>query len=108
MNISPRPLITVPSDGEDLGVQLPRLKNWQLANHDFIDHGLCLVYPSLDFFSNSVASKAECRAVCEGCSVRYECLEFSLVTEQEYGMWGGYDEKERKTMIKEMRKELAG
>lgn len=108
MLLSPRPLITVPNDGEDLGVQLPRLKNWQLADQTFVPFGVCALTPSLDFFSGAAAVKAECKALCGECPVVDDCLKFSIVTEQEFGIWGGLDEKERKPMIKEMRKELAG
>ena len=101
-----RELITVASEGE-LVVALPRLKNGAIANQDFIPLGVCALTPSLDFFSGAAAVKAECREMCGECPVRYECLEFSLVTEQEFGIWGGFDEKERKPMIKIRRLELA-
>ncbi len=35
------------------------------------------------------------KAVCEGCSVRKECLQFAFETNQESGIWGGKDEDER-------------
>lgn len=109
MIVAPRPLVSVPaSDGAELGVQLPRLKNWEIANWDFIDHGICATHPKLDFFSGAAATKEECKALCRQCPVVDACQKFSIVTEQEFGIWGGLDEKERKPMIKEMRKELAG
>ena len=35
------------------------------------------------------------KQVCEDCEVRAECLRFALETRQEFGIWGGTDEKER-------------
>lgn len=36
------------------------------------------------------------KAVCASCPVRQSCLAFALATNQEYGIWGGYDEDERR------------
>lgn len=33
---------------------------------------------------------------CSACPVSLECLEFALRTNQEYGIWGGKDEEERR------------
>lgn len=40
----------------------------------------------------------EAKAVCRRCSVRLECLEWALWTEQEYGVWGGLTEQERRAV----------
>lgn len=39
---------------------------------------------------------ADAKAVCQRCGVREECLEFALQTNQEYGVWGGLSEEERR------------
>jgi WhiB family redox-sensing transcriptional regulator len=36
------------------------------------------------------------KAVCRACPVQAQCLEFALSTNQEYGVWGGADEEERR------------
>jgi WhiB family redox-sensing transcriptional regulator len=38
------------------------------------------------------------KAVCAGCPVRQACLDFALRTGQEFGVWGGYDEDERRVL----------
>ena len=38
---------------------------------------------------------ARARAICTGCPVRGECLEYALVTDQPWGIWGGMTEDER-------------
>jgi WhiB family redox-sensing transcriptional regulator len=45
------------------------------------------------------ADEAErAKAVCAGCPVRRECLQFALATRQAYGVWGGMTEQERRTV----------
>jgi len=43
------------------------------------------------------------KAVCAGCPVRQPCLTFALDTHQGYGIWGGYDEDERRLMLRQRR-----
>ena len=42
----------------------------------------------------------EAKAVCQSCMVREDCLQFSLRTNQEAGVWGGYAEDERRRLRK--------
>lgn len=44
------------------------------------------------------------KTVCHGCPVRAECLEWSLVTAQDAGVWGGLDEDERREIRRERRR----
>lgn len=41
---------------------------------------------------------ADAKAVCGRCSVREICLEFALQSNQEYGVWGGMSEEERRAI----------
>jgi len=41
---------------------------------------------------------AQAKAVCGACQVREECLEFAVDTNQEYGVWGGTSEEERRAI----------
>lgn len=42
------------------------------------------------------AEMREAKAICAACPVRAECLEFALATNQEFGIWGGASERERR------------
>ncbi len=42
----------------------------------------------------------EAKAVCRDCMVQEDCLQFSLQTNQEAGVWGGYAEDERRRLRK--------
>jgi WhiB family transcriptional regulator, redox-sensing transcriptional regulator len=35
--------------------------------------------------------------------VRPSCLTFALDTRQDYGIWGGYDEQERRILLRQRR-----
>lgn len=61
------------------------------------------------FFPIGVTGEAErqiirAKCVCEACLVQMQCLEFALRTNQEYGIWGGKDEEERR-IIRRMRRQ---
>jgi len=46
----------------------------------------------------------EAKAVCIACSVREMCLDWSMDTNQEIGVWGGLSEEERRAMKRARRK----
>lgn len=50
-----------------------------------------------DFFPEEGANVTlEIKIVCRGCPVRNECLDFAIRTKQKYGVWGGYNEQDRR------------
>lgn len=64
-------------------------EGWQLLAN-------CLgVDPDL-FFPERGASTKEAKAVCQGCVVREECLEYALANGEKFGIWGGLSERERR------------
>lgn len=67
----------------------PEEATWQIEAN-------CLgVDPDL-FFPERGASTKEAKAVCRGCVVREECLEFALQNGEKFGIWGGLSERERR------------
>ena len=48
------------------------------------------------FFPERGASTKEAKAVCRGCEVRAECLEYALSHGEKFGIWGGLSERERR------------
>ncbi|MEU6406634.1 WhiB family transcriptional regulator [Streptomyces sp. NPDC046985] len=40
----------------------------------------------------------QAKTVCAGCSVREQCLEWALSTDQTVGVWGGTSETERRAL----------
>jgi WhiB family redox-sensing transcriptional regulator len=49
----------------------------------------------------ALAEIQEAKSVCERCEVRSSCLAFALDTHQGYGIWGGYDEDERRLLLRQ-------
>ncbi len=69
--------------------QLDPAQRWQ-------ERANCLgVDPDL-FFPERGASTREAKAVCKGCEVRGECLEYALAHGEKFGIWGGLSERERR------------
>ncbi|HBX78026.1 MAG TPA: WhiB family transcriptional regulator [Acidimicrobiaceae bacterium] len=73
----------------EIMIEDDELNSWQnLAN--------CLgVDPDL-FFPERGASTKEAKAVCQGCTVREDCLEYALANGEKFGIWGGLSERERR------------
>ena len=64
------------------------------------------VEPEL-FFPERGRSTAEAKAVCAGCVVRDECLEWALDTHERFGIWGGTSERERRVLRRRRRTSVA-
>lgn len=63
---------------------------------DWQDFANCTgVDPDL-FFPGRGESTREAKAVCRGCSVRADCLEYALANGEKFGIWGGMSERERR------------
>jgi hypothetical protein len=45
------------------------------------------------------------KEICSGCSIKYECLSYSLYHEA-FGIWGGTTERERKTLRRKLNIQL--
>lgn len=76
-----------------------------LAAGDWRDLAACANKPfDLFFPEGSETSPAfirqaeEAVAVCAGCLVRTECLDFAMKTRQRHGVWGGTSDAERRSV----------
>lgn len=52
------------------------------------------------FYPKQGYSSGPARKICAGCSVRTECLEWSIRNREWFGVWGGVAERKRRTMIR--------
>lgn len=76
----------------------------------WIAHARCLGEDPELFFPvgtgpDARSQEAEAKAVCAGCPVREDCLEWSLRTFQDAGIWGGLGEEERREIRRARRRE---
>jgi WhiB family redox-sensing transcriptional regulator len=60
------------------------------------------------FFPERGASTREAKAVCRGCEVRDECLEYALDQGEKFGIWGGLSERERRRVRRQRAMERRG
>lgn len=42
--------------------------------------------------------ESHAKSICQTCPVKAPCLEFAMETNQKYGIWGGYTDKERSSL----------
>lgn len=62
-------------------------------------HGLCVNADDPDVFYPPDGSRGtKARRICARCPVRAECLEYALDADEEFGIWGGLDPRERRNL----------
>ncbi|MGH9222485.1 MAG: WhiB family transcriptional regulator [Acidimicrobiales bacterium] len=57
-----------------------------------------LFFPAGELDDQAVEQAEEAKAVCAQCPVRGACLEFAIATNQPYGIWGGANTSERRSI----------
>lgn len=60
----------------------------------------CLEVDPEIFFPERGGSSKAARAVCAECEVRVECLRYALGNREQFGIWGGTSERERRKLRK--------
>lgn len=80
-----RELFLLDADSEEMG--------WQ-------DRALCAQTDPEAFFPEKGGSTREAKKVCLTCDVRTDCLEYALMNDERFGIWGGLSERERRKLKK--------
>jgi WhiB family redox-sensing transcriptional regulator len=83
-------------DGHDVGDRM---------SAEWFDDAACKGQPSDLWFPDNGEVCEAAKQVCNGCSVRGECLAYALTNRIDYGVWGGASAKQRQRM---RRKNVAG
>ena len=78
---------------------------------DWRDEAACRQLDTELFFPVGHTGPAEeqiatAKRVCGECPVQARCLEFAVTTNQEFGVWGGRDEEERRQLRRSWRAEV--
>lgn len=47
---------------------------------------------------------APAKAICAGCEVRIDCLDYAIANREHHGVWGGLNEAERRKVINHRRR----
>jgi WhiB family redox-sensing transcriptional regulator len=93
----------MPADGlsERKGRGMQRITSKLLQPLDWQSHASCTEVDPEIFFPERGGSSKAARAVCSGCQVRMQCLEYALNNKEQFGIWGGTSERERRRLRKE-------
>lgn len=83
---APSPFVAMFGVDEDEGVL-----GWQ-------ERALCAQTDPEAFFPEKGGSTREAKRVCSSCEVRVECLEYALMHDERFGIWGGLSERERRKL----------
>lgn len=79
---------------------------------DWMSEGLCAQVDPEVWFPEKGGPTREAKRICNGrpangdspavdpCPVRQQCLQFSLVNEERFGIWGGMSERERRPLLR--------
>lgn len=62
------------------------------------ERALCAETDPESFFPEKGGSTREAKQVCSSCEVRTECLEYALMHDERFGIWGGMSERERRRL----------
>ena len=57
---------------------------------------LCAETDPEAFFPEKGGSTREAKRICSRCEVKSECLEYALMHDERFGIWGGLSERERR------------
>lgn len=52
---------------------------------------------------DAIEQIATAKEICSACPVRLECLDFAITSNQEFGVWGGTSEDERRMLRRQWR-----
>ncbi|MET9260378.1 WhiB family transcriptional regulator [Amycolatopsis sp. NPDC004079] len=69
---------------------------------------LCSQTDPDSFFPDKGGSTRPAKRICLGCQVKDDCLEYALVHDERFGIWGGLSERERRKLKKRLAEQSDG
>ena len=72
------------------------------AEQEWQEQALCAQTDPEAFFPEKGGSTREAKRICQACAVRDECLEYALLNDERFGIWGGLSERERRRLKREI------
>jgi len=79
----------------------------ETTNYDWQEQAYCRPLDPSIFFPMNEAAQQRAADICGACAVRSECLEYALITKQQYGVWGGTTERQRIKILKSTKQSTA-
>lgn len=75
-------------------VELPQPEPWT-------EQSLCSQTDPEAFFPEKGATNQDAKRVCQVCPVRVECLNYALINNEHWGIWGGLSERDRRKLTRQ-------
>ena len=72
------------------------------AEQEWQEQALCAQTDPEAFFPEKGGSTREAKRICQACAVRDECLEYALLNDERFGIWGGLSERERRRVKRDI------
>ena len=72
------------------------------AEQEWQEQALCAQTEPEAFFPEKGGSTREAKRICQACAVRDECLEYALLNDERFGIWGGLSERERRRLKRDI------
>jgi WhiB family transcriptional regulator, redox-sensing transcriptional regulator len=80
---------------------MTRITNKLLQPVEWQGQARCVEVDPEIFFPERGGSSKAARAVCAQCTVRDKCLDYALNNKEQFGIWGGTSERERRKLRRE-------
>ena len=72
------------------------------AEQEWQEQALCAQTDPEAFFPEKGGSTREAKRICQACAVRDECLEYALLNDERFGIWGVLSERERRRLKRDI------
>lgn len=79
---------------------MPPDQSWQ-------DNAACKTLPIEMFFPPAEQEAETAKAICSACTVREPCLDAAIAAGEPFGIWGGFNTQERRTIATRRRARAA-
>lgn len=63
--------------------------------------------PQFERKQERIERERRAKAICSGCVVQRECLEYAISIREPHGVWGGLNEAERKLVIERVERAVS-
>lgn len=67
-----------------------------ISGREWMEFASCTSADPDAWFPAKGSSTREAKRICSRCKVKSECLEYALVHDERFGIWGGRSDRERR------------
>lgn len=72
------------------------------ASQPWVENAVCAQTDPEAFFPEKGGSALAAKKICARCPVEAECLEWALVNDERFGVWGNTSQQERKALRRKL------